>query len=246
MWDGERGELVGHLIDVGFLDLDEAGVVTIHDYWDHAPDYVKKRRIRELERHQRSADFQKRQTMASNGRHSQTTAADGGRRRPTAENGSPPAPAPAPAPIEKNRSSGPDGPAREKKTLIRFQRPTVQDVAAYIGEKGYRVNPQKFCDHYESNGWRVGKNPMKNWQAAVRKWASSDLDGSGQARPAIVRAGEQVAGWTWGYTEADYREHHENPLWDRYLDDLSDRHGWGGEQTGGPGTWPTFVEWSNQ
>lgn len=24
--------------------------------------------------------------------------------------------------------------------------------------------------YYESNGWRVGKNPMKDWRAAARNW----------------------------------------------------------------------------
>ena len=59
------------------------------------------------------------------------------------------------------------------KTARRFVPPTVQDVEAYIREKGYNVDARRFVDFYESKGWMVGKNRMKDWRAAVRTWASS-------------------------------------------------------------------------
>ena len=40
------------------------------------------------------------------------------------------------------------------------------------------VNPELFINHYESNGWKVGKNPMKDWKAAVRTWESNNLNKS--------------------------------------------------------------------
>ena len=52
----------------------------------------------------------------------------------------------------------------------RFTPPTVDEVRAYCNEKGYTVDPQRFVDYYTSNGWRVGKNPMRDWKAAVRNW----------------------------------------------------------------------------
>lgn len=54
-----------------------------------------------------------------------------------------------------------------------FTKPTLEDVSAYCREKGYSVNAEAFVAHYESNGWKVGKNPMKDWKAAVRYWASN-------------------------------------------------------------------------
>jgi hypothetical protein len=51
-----------------------------------------------------------------------------------------------------------------------FQPPDIVDIKNYISEMGYSVDPMKFYNHYESNGWRVGKNKMKSWQAAVRTW----------------------------------------------------------------------------
>lgn len=49
-------------------------------------------------------------------------------------------------------------------------RPTLDEVRAYCDERGNSVNPEKWFDHYTANGWKVGKVPMKDWQAAVRQW----------------------------------------------------------------------------
>ena len=56
----------------------------------------------------------------------------------------------------------------------RFIPPTVDEVRAYCQERGNRVDPQKFVDHYTSNGWMVGKTKMKDWKAAVRTWEQRD------------------------------------------------------------------------
>lgn len=52
----------------------------------------------------------------------------------------------------------------------RFTPPAIEDVQLYCLERKNHVNAQKFFDYYTSNGWRVGKNPMKDWKAAVRTW----------------------------------------------------------------------------
>lgn len=59
--------------------------------------------------------------------------------------------------------------SKEKKST-RFIKPTVAEIAAYCKERGNDVNPQKFFDFYEAKGWRIGKDPMKDWQASVRTW----------------------------------------------------------------------------
>ena len=55
-------------------------------------------------------------------------------------------------------------------TRQRFSPPSVDEVKAYCTEKGYAVDPDRFVDYYTSNGWKVGKNPMKDWKAAIRTW----------------------------------------------------------------------------
>lgn len=58
----------------------------------------------------------------------------------------------------------------------RFAPPTREELVQYSSEKGLGLNVDRFLDYYESNGWRVGKNPMKDWRAAARTWAAKDKD----------------------------------------------------------------------
>lgn len=59
----------------------------------------------------------------------------------------------------------------------RFTKPTLEEVQAYCQERGNNVDAQKWYDYYSSNGWRVGKNPMKDWKAAIRTWERGDSGG---------------------------------------------------------------------
>lgn len=57
----------------------------------------------------------------------------------------------------------------------RFVKPTLKEVAAYVAERKSDVNPQRFIDFYESKGWMVGSNHMKDWKAAVRTWEAKEV-----------------------------------------------------------------------
>ena len=48
--------------------------------------------------------------------------------------------------------------------------PTADEVKAYCIERGNTVDVDMFMSFYESKGWYVGKNKMKDWKAAVRTW----------------------------------------------------------------------------
>jgi len=52
-----------------------------------------------------------------------------------------------------------------------FTRPSVEEINAYCQEKNLQLNAQTFIDYYDSNGWKVGKNNMKDWKATARRWA---------------------------------------------------------------------------
>ena len=56
----------------------------------------------------------------------------------------------------------------------RFTPPTLEEVSEYCRERGNGVNPQRFIDFYASKGWKVGNQPMKDWQACVRTWEQRD------------------------------------------------------------------------
>lgn len=58
----------------------------------------------------------------------------------------------------------------------RFVKPTAGEVAAYCNEKGYAVDAEQFVSYYESNGWRVGRNAMKDWKSAVTSWDRRKFD----------------------------------------------------------------------
>ena len=68
----------------------------------------------------------------------------------------------------------------------RFHPPDAVEVKAYFAEKGGSdEQAQRFMDFYTSNGWKVGKNPMKSWKAAASCWISRDKER--QKAPAFQR-----------------------------------------------------------
>lgn len=55
----------------------------------------------------------------------------------------------------------------------RFIPPSVEEVEQYCIERSNNIDAQSFIDFYESKGWMIGKNKMKDWKAAVRTWERS-------------------------------------------------------------------------
>lgn len=56
----------------------------------------------------------------------------------------------------------------------RMARPTLEEVEAEIKARGYHVDARAFIAYYDSNGWKVGKNPMKSWKSALTTWERRD------------------------------------------------------------------------
>lgn len=83
-----------------------------------------------------------------------------------------------PALIEQNRTE------QNRKTrgrASRFTPPTIEQVSEYVKAKGYSVDPERFINHYESNGWMVGKNKMRSWPHAVANWEKTQRSSGGWA-----------------------------------------------------------------
>lgn len=71
-----------------------------------------------------------------------------------------------------NASASPSSPKTP-----RFQPPELEEVKAYFAEKGGTAEQaERFRDFYESNGWKVGKNPMRKWKAAASGWMARDRE----------------------------------------------------------------------
>lgn len=64
--------------------------------------------------------------------------------------------------------------------------PTPEQVTAYSASIGYPMNGQAWCDSYEVKGWKVGKERMKDWQAAVRTWKANGYGKDGIALAGAV------------------------------------------------------------
>lgn len=80
---------------------------------------------------------------------------------------------------ERPRNSAPREEKRreeksKKKSPPIFVPPTVEQVAEYCRERGNTVDPAAFVDFYASKGWMIGKNPMRDWKAAVRTWEKNE------------------------------------------------------------------------
>ena len=80
---------------------------------------------------------------------------------------------------------------QEKPKRKNFVKPTVEEIAAFCKEKKYTVNAQQFFNYYESNGWKIGRNAMKSWQAAVQNWNTRD------------KANKKAAGTMWANNSTD-------------------------------------------
>jgi len=62
-------------------------------------------------------------------------------------------------------------------TKKRFVPPSLEEVQANCKERRNKVDPERFVDHYNANGWVQGRNkPLKDWQAAVRTWEKNDFN----------------------------------------------------------------------
>ena len=76
---------------------------------------------------------------------------------------------------------GESPPAKEKKKATRkvFVKPTPSEIQTYVDEHNLQVDVERFFDYYEGNGWKVGKNPMKDWKATARNWSRNNFDKGG-------------------------------------------------------------------
>lgn len=80
-----------------------------------------------------------------------------------------------------------------KAKVKRFVKPTIEDIFNYCSERENNVDCRKFFDYYESNGWKVGKNPMKDWKASIRTWEKNTTQQQKLSQPKqVLTAWEQA------------------------------------------------------
>ena len=97
--------------------------------------------------------------------------------------------------LNKDKESKNDNKAIKKERVV-FTPPALDEVSAYCAERDNGINPQAFIDFYESKGWMIGPNHMKDWKAAVRTWESHERrPQSGQRTGNNQQPTGEDAGW---------------------------------------------------
>lgn len=79
-------------------------------------------------------------------------------------------------PIPDNNTYNNSNNNTNKEKRKRFTPPSLDEVKSYCNERNNAVNPEAFVDFYESKGWKVGREPMKDWRAAVRTWERKEAN----------------------------------------------------------------------
>lgn len=74
---------------------------------------------------------------------------------------------------------------KKKSNANAFVKPTLEEVKAYCEERKNGIEPEVFIAFYESNGWKVGKNPMKSWKSAMITWESRRKEVLGEQKQEI-------------------------------------------------------------
>lgn len=186
-WRGEPGALVKALLNAGgpgkkgFLEEvpEQPGRYLVHDLWDHAPDYVRKRRERELERRTKGAGL--RQSADSVQSVTGQCPPFGAVRQESAPNGRPrtPAPAPAPAPARTPAARSSAG-GRAKAKLGPLGAETVAAVARGLGHALKPLASQADADEFEDRiRARGGAGAAVEYFAATCRERDTEPEGVG-------------------------------------------------------------------
>lgn len=66
---------------------------------------------------------------------------------------------------------------KERAASTGFKKPTIEEVKSEFSRILMPMTEaERFFHYYESNGWKVGKNPMKSWTSAVVNWRKNYQD----------------------------------------------------------------------
>jgi hypothetical protein len=148
-WTGPAGLFVGTLAEVRFLEGEE-GRYRVHDWAEHNP------------------------WAANRGHRIALARAAAHKRWERGENATTTGMPSACAPHEYAMPStqpNPTPPKHAKSNALCT--PTLEQVTAYCRQRRNNVDPQRWFDHYSANGWKIGRNRMRDWEAAVRNWETN-------------------------------------------------------------------------
>lgn len=90
----------------------------------------------------------------------------------------------------------------DRSPRTRFIKPSPDDILSYFTDYAYKkgisidpvVESERFYNYYESNGWRVGRNPMRDYKAACRNWLLNNLSKTKPLPPSANPFGDLLGG----------------------------------------------------
>jgi len=153
-WTGERGAFSAYALRMRWVDQVQDGHLSIHD-WNTYQRWVFRSEERSAVA-KAAADIRwnkyRNHTLNAKGMHN--------------------------ACEEHAESNAPflSSPITKSKTIVthkRFTIPTIEEIREWCEARKNTVDAEKFHAHYTANGWKVGKNPMRNWKAAIVTWEKS-------------------------------------------------------------------------
>lgn len=150
-WTGERGVFSAYALRMRWVDQGDDGHLSIHDWSTHQRWVFRSEDRSEAAKAAVDARWEKYRNQTLNTE----------RIRPVfGEN------------TECNTPllSFPITKSKDSVTRKRFTIPTIEEIKEWCEARRNTVDPIKFHAHYTANGWKVGKNPMKNWKAAIVTW----------------------------------------------------------------------------
>lgn len=165
-WWGEKGAMVSAMMEIGFIKK-RGAIYEVNDWLDHSGHL---------------AAFKKRAQKAARKRwgikRKSSNATSIAKHKPKQS----PSRAVHSRALPTNNTEGAKAPASKV-----FSKPSHVEVQVYAQEIGFlKFDAEAWVDHYEANGWRVGRTPMKDWKAAVRQWKrrANEFGASREAAPA--------------------------------------------------------------
>ena len=177
-WEQDADLLVDALVECSWLDADPEFRLIVHNWSKHVPTYLKGayekhgKLFADVIAKQRAKQLQE-QPAKHPAKHDALEGAGEGATYPSLAK-----PIQAqPSQVEVAAGTAEATAGDEQPKPSRFSKPTQAELEAYFTLRGGdAAEAVRFLNHYDSNGWKVGKNSMKDWQAAVRNWMSNNIN----------------------------------------------------------------------
>ena len=90
-----------------------------------------------------------------------------------------------------------------KESEKKFKKPTLEEIQNYCIERNNKIDAEQFINYYEANGWKVGRNPMKDWKATIRYWERNNKSSNEDYEEEHKLTQEDINNWIEYYKKGE-------------------------------------------